>query len=149
MSILCITHNFGLFWLLCCKFTQGSVYFNIAKWCSGFPQLTNIRYDFMPTSLSLRQYFWTWVSLKIRLFRQKKTKKNHNFEYRRYSILRVWYSILFNILKRFEISGFDRYAVRYSQPWSWCHDKNDFDDETVITWNFLVQQHHYEYLNHK
>ena len=45
-------------------------------------------------------------------------QKNHNFQYRWGAILRIGYPILFDTVKRFEIPGFDRYAIRYSQGWS-------------------------------
>ena len=48
-------------------------------------------------------------------FSAKKYKKITIFQYRRYSILEVRYSILFDTVKSFEISGFDRYSIQYSQ----------------------------------
>ena len=42
----------------------------------------------------------------------------HFFQYGRYSIFRIRYLILFDTVKRFEISTFDRYSIRYSQGWS-------------------------------
>ena len=53
--------------------------------------------------------------LKIRPFRRKKTKSTTIFQHCRYLILDVRYSILFDTVKSFEISGFDRYSIQYSQ----------------------------------
>jgi len=42
------------------------------------------------------------------------------FQYQRYSILMIRYSILFDTVKRFKIWTFHRYSIRYSQGCSGC-----------------------------
>ena len=44
---------------------------------------------------------------------KKRKKKNHNFSVS--TILDIEDSILFDTVKSFEISGFDRYSIQYSQ----------------------------------
>ena len=48
-------------------------------------------------------------------FLAKKRQKITIFQYQWYSIWRIRYSILFDTVKRLEISAFDRYSIRYSQ----------------------------------
>ena len=57
--------------------------------------------------------------LEIQVFWRKKTKKSHNF-----SVLALFDiedpildTFRLDTVKRFEISGFDRYTIRYHQAW--------------------------------
>ena len=50
-------------------------------------------------------------------FLAKKDKKFTIFQYRKYSILRIRYSIVFDSVKRFQISTFNWYSIHYSQGW--------------------------------
>ena len=63
--------------------------------------------DVLYWNTRVNPYFW----------RKKERKKITIFQYRRYLILRIWYLILFDTVKRFKISTFDRYSIRYSQGW--------------------------------
>ena len=69
-------------------------------------------------SLELWNFQRCVFGLKIRLFWRKRQKITI-YQCRRHSILRIRYSILFDTVKRFEISGIDRHAIRYSQRWLW------------------------------
>ena len=62
--------------------------------------------------------------LEIQVFWRKKTKKSHNF-----SVLALFDiedpildSFRLDTVRRFEISGFDRYAIRYYQAWLQLHN---------------------------
>ena len=59
------------------------------------------------------------LSLKYKFFGEKRQKKSHNF-----SVLALFDiedpildSFRLDTVRRFEISGFDRYAIRYDQAW--------------------------------